>query len=165
MVNELKSYKDKNFADNIEPQEWYDWFKKSNKQQSAISESDKVIDSIIERARDFALSDSSLDKPTRNEEIIRASKHLKNGKTISNDAICKEMIRCFVQTRFVDVLKDLFNAILTKTYFPKLWKINYISPNFKMMMPSIPITTGVLQLAVALVNYSLSLLMRDWLNF
>ena len=31
MVNELKSNKDKNLADNIEPQEWYDWFKKLNK--------------------------------------------------------------------------------------------------------------------------------------
>ena len=41
------------------------------------------------------------------------------------------MIKCFVQTRFVDVVRDLFNAILTKTRFPKLWKINYISPVFK----------------------------------
>ena len=131
MANELKSNKDKNLADNIEPQEWYDWFKKLNKPQSTINESDKVIHSIIERARDFALPDSSLDKPISNEEIIRSSKHLKNGKAIGNDAISNEMIECFGQTRFVDVVRDLFNAILTKTYFPKLWKINYISPIFK----------------------------------
>ena len=131
MVNELKSNKDKNLADNIEPQEWYDWFKKLNKPQFTIIESDKVIHGIIERARDFALPDSSLDKPVSNEEIIRASKHLKNGKAIGNDAISHEMIKCFVQTRFVDVVRDLFNAILTKSYFPKLWKINYISPIFK----------------------------------
>ena len=131
IVNELKSNKDKNLADNIEPQEWYDWFKKLNKPQSTINESDKVTHSIIERARDFAFSDSSLDKPISNEEIIRASKHLKNGKAIGNDAISNEMIKCFVQTRFVDVVRDLFNAILTKIYFPKLWKINYISPIFK----------------------------------
>ena len=31
MVNELKSNKDRSLADNIEPQEWYDWFKKLNK--------------------------------------------------------------------------------------------------------------------------------------
>ena len=80
MVNELKSNKGRNLADNIGPQEWYDWFKKLNKSQSAINESDKVIDSITERARDFALSDHSLDKLISNEEIIRASKHLKNGK-------------------------------------------------------------------------------------
>ena len=109
------------------------WFCSStgNKPQSTVNESDKVIHSIIERARDFALPDSSLDKPISNEEIIRASKHLKNGKAIGNDAISNEMIKCFVQTRFVDVVRDLFNAILTKTYFPKLWKINYISPIFK----------------------------------
>ena len=96
MVNELKSNKDRNLADNTEPQEWYDWFKKLNKPQSAISESDKVIDSIIKRARDFALSDPSLDKPISNEEIIRASKHLNNGKAIGDDAISNEMIKCFV---------------------------------------------------------------------
>ena len=76
------------------------------------------------------------------------------------------MIKYSVQTRVADIVRDLFDAILTKTYFPKLRKINYISPIFKAMMPSIPmVTTGVLQLAVALVNYSLSLLMKDWLNF
>ena len=104
---------------------------KPYKPQSSINESDKVIDSIIKRARDFALSDPSLEKPTSNEEIIRASKHLRNGKAIGNDAISNEMIKGFVQTRFVDVVRDLFNAILTKAYFPKLWKINYISPIFK----------------------------------
>ena len=98
---------------------------------STMNKSDKVIHSIIERVRDFALPDSSLDKPISNEEIIRASKYLKNGKAIGNDAISNEMIKCFVQTRFVDVVRDLFNAILTKTYFPKLWKINYISPIFE----------------------------------
>ena len=56
---------------------------------------------------------------------------MKNGKAIGNDGISNEMIKCFVQTRFVDVVRDLFNAILAKTYFPKLWKINYISPIFK----------------------------------
>ena len=91
-MNELKSNKDRNLADNIEPQEWYDWLKKLNKSQSTINESDKVIHSIIERARDFALPDSSLDKPISNEEIIRASKHLKNGTAIVNDAISNEMI-------------------------------------------------------------------------
>ena len=48
MVNELKSNKDKNIADNIKLQEWYDWFKKLNKPQSTINESDKVYHSIIE---------------------------------------------------------------------------------------------------------------------
>ena len=67
MVNELKSNKDRNLADNIEPQEWYDWFKKLNKPQSTINESDNVIHNIIERARDFALPDSSLNKPISNE--------------------------------------------------------------------------------------------------
>ena len=73
MVNEMKSNKDRNLADNIEPQEWYDCLKNLNKPQFAISESDKVICSIIKREREFALSDPSLNKSISNEEIIRAS--------------------------------------------------------------------------------------------
>ena len=69
---------------------------------------------------DFALSDPSSDKPISNEEIIRASKHLKNGKAIGNDAISNEIIKCFVQTRFVDVVRDLFNAVLTKNLLPTI---------------------------------------------
>ena len=90
---------------------------------------------------------------------------MKKGKAIGNDAISNEMIKCFVQTRFVDVARDLFNAILTKTISQNYGKLITSLQFSKVMMPSIPITTGVLQLVVALVNYSLSLLMKDWLNF
>ena len=87
---------------------------------------------------------------------------MKNGKAVGNDAISNEMIKCFVQTRFVDVVRDLFNAKSASQNYGKLITSLQFS---KVMMPSIPITTGVLQLAVALINYSLSLLMRDCLNF
>ena len=113
MVNELKSNKNRNLADDIEPQEWCDLFKKLNKPQSAINERDKVIDSIIKRATDFALPDSSSDKPSFQN----------------------------------------FGKLITSLQFSKA------------MMSSIPITTGVLQLAVALVNHSLSLSIRDRLKF
>ena len=90
---------------------------------------------------------------------------MKNGKAIGNDAISNEMIKCFVQTRFVDVVRDLFNAILKKPISQNYGKLITFLQFSKVMMPLIPITTGVLQLVVALVNYSLSLLMKDWLNF
>ena len=92
---------------------------------------------------------------------------MKNGKAIGNDAIGNEMIKCYVQTRFVDVVRDLRDliAILTKPISQNYGKLITSLQFSKVMMPSIPITTEVLQLTVALVNYSLSLLMKDWLNF
>ena len=41
------------------------------------------------------------------------------------------MIKCLVHTKFVDVIRMLFYAILTRTYFPSSWKVNYIIPIFK----------------------------------
>ena len=76
-------------------------------------------------------SNHLLDRVTNDEEIIKASKRLKNGKSIGNDAICNEMIKCLVHTKFIDVIRMLFNAILTRTYFPSSWKVNYIIPIFK----------------------------------
>ena len=41
------------------------------------------------------------------------------------------MIKCFVHTRFIDIIRAIFNAIYSKSYFPKLWKVGYIIPIFK----------------------------------
>ena len=76
-------------------------------------------------------SNHLLDRVINDEEIIKASKRLKNGKSIGNDAICNEMIKCLVHTKFIDVIRMLFNAILTRTYFPSSWKVKYIIPIFK----------------------------------
>ena len=72
-----------------------------------------------------------MDRVINDEEIIKESKRLKNGKSIGNDEICNEMINCLVHTKFIDVIRMLLNAILTRTYFPSSWKVNYIIPAFK----------------------------------
>ena len=41
------------------------------------------------------------------------------------------MIKCLIHTKFIDVIRMLFNAILTRIYFPLSWKVNYIIPVFK----------------------------------
>ena len=129
MVKKLKTHRDENPTDNIDPLEWQEWFKKLNKPQSTHCGYDKIIDSILKRAKDFTNSNDILDKG--NIEIIKASKRLKNGKAVGGDAICNEMIKYFVHTRFVDIIRAIFNAIYSKSYFPKLWKIGYIIPIFK----------------------------------
>ena len=131
MVKKLKTHRDENLTDNIDPLEWQEWLKKLNKPQSTHCGYDKIIDSIIKRAKDCTNSNDILDKGISNIEIIKASKRLKNGKAVGGDAICDEMIKCFVHTRFIDIIRAIFNAIYSKSYFPKLWKVGYIIPIFK----------------------------------
>ena len=131
MVKKLKTHRDENLTDNIDSLEWQEWFKKLNKPQSTHCGYDKTIDSILKRAKDFTNSTDILDKGISNIEIINASKRLKNGKAVGGDAICNEMIKCFVHNRFIDIIRAIFNAICSKSYFPKLRNVGYIIPIFK----------------------------------
>ena len=131
MVKKLKTHRDEKLTDNIDPLEWREWLKKLNKPQSTHCGYDKIIDSILKRAKDFTNCNDILDKGISNIEIIKASKRLKNGKAVGGDAICNEMIKCFVHTGFIDIIRAIFNAIYSKSYFLKLWKVGYIIPIFK----------------------------------
>ena len=131
MVKKLRSSKTGNLADTIDPHEWHDWFKNLNSALITSSDAEKSIGSLVRRAKHFAASYHLLDRIINDEEVIKASKRLKNGKSIGNDAICNEMIKCLVHTKFIDVIRMLFNAILTRTYFPSSSKVNYIILIFK----------------------------------
>ena len=101
------------------------------------------MDSIIKRAKHFILSNDVSDKGISNIKIIKASKRLQNGKAIGDDAICNEIIKCFVYTRLIDIIGAIFNAIYLKLYFPKLWNVGYIIPIFNLTILLIPaITVG-----------------------
>ena len=41
------------------------------------------------------------------------------------------MTKCFVHTRFINIIRAIFNVIYLNSYFPKLWKIGHIIPIFK----------------------------------
>ena len=45
--------------------------------------------------------------------------------------INNEMIKCIVQTKFIEIVLWVFNIILDKSLFPHIWKIGYIVPVFK----------------------------------
>ena len=118
-------------ADNIDPEEWYKWFRDLNKPQFTINKWDKTVEGVVKRLKDFTCFNEGLDKNITNDEIIKASRRLKNHKAVGYDSICNEMIKCLVKTRFINVVRSLFNAICLKSYFPKLWKISYITLIFK----------------------------------
>ena len=86
---------------------------------------------MVKRLKDFTCFSEGLDKNITNDEIIKASRQLKNHKAVGYDSICNEMLKCLVKTKFINVVRSLFNAICLKSYFPKLWKISYITPIFK----------------------------------
>ena len=131
MVNRLRSCKKKILTDNIDPEEWYKWFRDLNRPQFTISNWDKTVEGVVKRLKDFTCFNEGLDKNITNDEIIKASRQLKNHKAVGYDSICNEMIKCLVKTKFINVVRSLFNAICLKSHFPKLWKISYITPIFK----------------------------------
>ena len=45
--------------------------------------------------------------------------------------ISNEMIKCIIETRFIEIILRVFNLILDKSQFPEIWKIGYIVPIFK----------------------------------
>ena len=87
---------------------------------------------MVKRLKDFTCFNEGLDNNITNDEIIKESRWLKNHKAVGYDSICNEMIKCLVKTKFINVVRSLFNAICLKSYFPKLWKVScYITPIFK----------------------------------
>ena len=76
-------------------------------------------------------SNTLLDGLVTIPEIKRAAKKLKNNKACSKDMINNEMIKCIVQTKFIEIILWVFNIILDKSLFPHIWKIGYIVPVFK----------------------------------
>ena len=129
IVNKLRNKKNCSITDNIEPEEWYEWFKQLNRAPNIPDSFDKTSQNIITRVKDFTLPNNLLDGEILNKEIIKAAKKLKNGKAVS-DIVSNEMIKCLVHTKFVDI-RDLFNAIYKGSHFPNLWKLGYITPTFK----------------------------------
>ena len=96
--------------DNIDPEIWYDWFKKLNNANDTLS--DDTYRPIIRNMRDFVPQFvKMLDKPIDVDEIKKAALKLKNGKSVGIDLISNEMIKCCVDSHFVRLIRELFNFI------------------------------------------------------
>ena len=63
----LRSCKKKNLADNIDPEEWYKWFRDLNKLQFTINEWDKTVEGVVKRLKDFTCFNEGLDKNITND--------------------------------------------------------------------------------------------------
>ena len=76
LIKDLRERKRNNLSDNIDPQTWYEWFKKLN--QSEIPDNDKTLSTIIKNMEDFAPKFSkTLDEYISIQEIKSAATKLK----------------------------------------------------------------------------------------
>ena len=80
-------------VDNIDPEEWYKWFRDLTRPQFTINKWDKTVEGVFKRLKDFTCFNEGLDKNITNDEIIKASRRLKNHKAVGYDSICNEMIK------------------------------------------------------------------------
>ena len=117
-------------SDSIDPEIWYDWFKKFNNVSDTLS--DDTYMPIIRNLRDFVPQFvKMLDKLIDVDEIKKAAFKLKNGKSLGIDLISHEMIKCCVDSHFVRLIRELFNFILVEFKVPTCWKQGLLTPVFK----------------------------------
>ena len=53
-------------------------------------------------------------------EIKRADRKLKSNKACGQDIINNEMIKCIIETGFIEINLRVFNLILDKSQFPEI---------------------------------------------
>ena len=69
----------------------------------------------------------ALDREISMEEILLASYILRNGKCPGFDSVSNEMLQCLLKVR-PDILKKVFNAILSRPHTIEKWSISMINP-------------------------------------
>ena len=82
---------------------------------------------LFSAGNDNPLLDGAITIP----EIKRAGRKLRNNKECGQDMISNEMVKCIIETRFIEIILHVFNLILDKSQFSEIWKISSIVPIFK----------------------------------
>ena len=72
-----------------------------------------------------------LDGEISMEEISLAAYILRNGKCPGFDSVSNEMLQCLLRVR-PDILKKVFNAILSRPHTIEKWSISMINPLHKV---------------------------------
>lgn len=128
-VNQLKCKVQEDPSANISPNEWVDYFKKliNIKHVNKYKDMDEYLGNS-KNSKTFNTEILNADIST--EEVLKAVKELKYGKSSGPDGILNEMLKisCDVNTK---VYVCFFNCILKQGVYPDLWKENFIKPIFK----------------------------------
>ena len=89
---------------------------------------DEHLSKFIDENRNKIFNE--LNYSIREQEIVEAVKHLKQGKSAGVDGILNEMFRSGISALIVP-LKKLFDTVLTKGHFPSNWRENTLTPLYK----------------------------------
>ena len=81
-----------------------------------------------------------LDSEISLQEVKSEIQKLKNNKTSGNDSIANEMIKASSDV-ILPTFRNLFNTILNREYFPKMWSVGFIVYT-NLMVVIIQATTG-----------------------
>ena len=135
VVNELRTTKQNNYIDNIEQKNGIPGLRSLIQQKKLVKVDNFNSDNkfIIKSLNLFSTGNDNplLDGAITILEIKRVGRKLKNNKACGQDMISNEMIKCITETRFIGIIRRVFNLILDKSQFPEISKIGYIVPIFK----------------------------------
>ena len=133
MVNELRTAKQNNYINNIEPKNGIHGLSLMQKKQVEGDNFDSDIKFIIKSLNFFSAGNDNpiLDGAITIPKIKRAGRKLKKNKACGQGMISNEMIKCIIETRFIEIILRVLNLILDKSQFPEIWKIGYVVPIFK----------------------------------
>lgn len=132
MINKLNNKSMIN-EENFNKEEFIQFFEKINNHSDAMPNTDfhrhiedkvnKFINNIDEPQ---TVNKTPYDDPIKPEEITKAIKTLKNGKSTANDLISNEMLK-HGTPQLLEPLTKLFNLVFSKGHFPKKWNESFIS--------------------------------------
>ena len=121
-----------NEGDSVDPGNWFDYFKALNSSPEFRKSSFQInMEMVSKNYKQFAQNVVGvLDSEISLQEVKSEIQKLKNNKTSGNDSIANEMIRASSDV-ILPTLCNLFNTILNREYFPKMWSVGFIVPIYK----------------------------------
>jgi hypothetical protein len=128
----LKGSKTDNKPKTLDEVRFFEYFKSVNDPVSAFFQPDEDIVSFNERYLNDELQEmfSELNCHITSDELLKACRELKAGKTGGPDLVLNEFFKHGMPILQPYLLK-LFNTILDNGYFPERWSEGYVIPIFK----------------------------------
>ena len=129
LLNKLSKSTTKSVGENIQEGKFIDFFTNLNSAETVNNEFQSNVvtqlHALEAQNTQFSSANDDLNKEINTNEIMKAIKSLKNGKSASGDNITNEMLKNGSSV-FINALKKLFNYIFDAGKFPSFWNESYI---------------------------------------
>ena len=119
-------------SSNLNTTQFYNYFRAINNPDSVFYQPDEDVILFNERYLNNELQEmfSELNINITHEEIFKACRELKNGRSGGPDYVLNEFFKYGIDT-FISYLGKLFNVIFEAGYFPEKWSEGHIIPLHK----------------------------------